>query len=175
MDLKPIVEKQGFHLLWKDIAQGSAKHLLRALASWMDPPVRGGVVLDLGDGIVMLLFGDYQLPAIGQSVVLGLVVADLKEIAWRGIARFRDKTTLRLQVLQDSCQHTFMVLSCQKELKSIHQHEYARKLLLKLERARIGHHPLNGDLPISRFPASKGNHLRHDIHTRDLIALRSHV
>ena len=35
-DLKPIVEEQGFHLLWKDIAQGSAKRLLLLLISWME-------------------------------------------------------------------------------------------------------------------------------------------
>src|SRR5437870_2238695 len=90
VDLKAIVEEQGFHLLWKDIAQGRANHVLRLLPSWIEPLVMGGVVLDLGHRIVALLFRDHELPSISRRERLPFWVEDFQEIAWRGIARFKE-------------------------------------------------------------------------------------
>ncbi len=100
--MKPIVVEQGFHLLWKDVAQGSAKRLLRLLTSRMEPPVRAGVVLDLGHRIVVLLFSNHELASIGRHVLLRFRVADFKEISWRGIACFKEKTSLRTQMFPNT-------------------------------------------------------------------------
>ena len=94
-DLKPIVVEQGFHLLGKDIAQGRVKRLLLAFASWMEKRKMAGIVLDLGHGIVVLLFSGYELPSIRGRVRLRFWVADFQKISWGGIACFEEKTSLR--------------------------------------------------------------------------------
>src|SRR6266568_8682774 len=174
-DLKPIVVEQGFHLLGKDIAQGYAKRLLLLLTSWMEEREMAGVVLDLGHGIVVLLFGGHELPPIRHRVLRRIWMADFQEISWGGIACFKEKASLRVQMFPDSRQQRFLVLSRQKELKNIFQHVNERKLLLEVERARISHHPVNRDGLLSRLLAGPIDHLWHDIHTHDLIALRSHA
>src|SRR6266446_4432352 len=174
-DLKPIVEEQGFHLLVKDIAQGRAKRLFHVLTSWMEKREMADVVLDLGHGIVVLLFSSHELPSIRHRVLRRVWMADFQEISWGRIACFKEKTSLREHMFPDASQHRFLVLSRQKELKDIFQHVNERKLLLEMERARISHHPFNGDGTLSRFLARSRNHFWHDIHTCDLIALRSHA
>src|SRR5204862_948717 len=101
--------------------------------------------------------------------------AKFEEIAWRGIACFKEKTSLREQMFPHASQHRFLVRSRQKELKDIFQHVNKRKLLLELERACISHHPLNGERTFSRFLACLRNHFWHDIHPRDLIARLRHA
>src|SRR6266566_1778119 len=172
-NLKPIVEEQGFHLLGKDIAQGYAQHLLSLLASWMEKCEMARVVLDLGHGIVVLLLSDHELSPIKRRVLLRFWTADFQEISWGGIACFKKKTSLQLQMFPDSCQHRFLVLSRQKELKNIFQHVNEWKLPLEVERARISHHPVNRDGLLRRLLAGPFDHLWNDIHTCDLIALRS--
>src|SRR5207244_3589184 len=98
-------------LLGKDIAQGRAKRLLLALASWMEKREMAGIVLDLGHGIVVLLFGGHQLPPIRQRVRPRFWVAHMQEIAWVGIACFKEKTSLWEQMFPHACQHRFLVLS----------------------------------------------------------------
>src|SRR6266446_8179130 len=93
-DLQPIVEEQGFHLLWKDIAQGRAKRLLLVLTSWMEKREMAGVVLDLGHGIVVLLFGGHRVPSIRSHELLPYWTTTFKEITWGGIACFKEKTAL---------------------------------------------------------------------------------
>src|SRR5207302_7372171 len=168
-----IVEEQGFHLLGKDIAQGYAQHLLSLLASWIDKREMEGVVLDLGHGIVVLLHSDHELPSIRGRVLLRFWTADFQEIAWGGIACFKEKTSLRAHMFPHSRQHRFLVLSRQKELKNIFQHVNEWKLPLEVERTRISHHPLNRDGLLRRLLAGPFDHLWNDIHTCDLIALRS--
>ncbi len=92
--MKPIIEEQGFHLLGKDIAQGSAMRLLHVLISWMEKREMAGVVLNLGHGIVVLLFSDHELPSIRRRVLLRFWMADFQEIAWGRIACFKEKTSL---------------------------------------------------------------------------------
>src|SRR6266568_5084424 len=174
-DLKPIVEEQGFHLLGKDIAQGRVKRLLLLLTSWIEEHEMAGVVLDLGHGIVVLLLSDHELPTIRRCVLLWFWMADFQEIPWGGIACFKEKTSPRVQMFPDSRQHSFLVLSRQKELKNIFQHVNVWKLLLEMERTRISHHPFNGDRTLSRFLARSRNHFWCDIHTRNLIAKRRHA
>lgn len=118
-DLKPIVEEQGFHLLGKDIAQGRVKGLLLALTYLVEKREMAGVVLDLGHGIVVLLFGDHQLPPVRQHVLRRIWMANFQEIARGRIACFKEKTSLWEQMFADACQHRFLVLPCQKELKNI--------------------------------------------------------
>lgn len=55
----------------------------------MEPLVQAGVVLDLGHGVVVLLFGDYELSSILRRELLRFWMAALQEIAWGGIARFK--------------------------------------------------------------------------------------
>src|SRR6266566_5875828 len=173
VDLKPIVEEQGFHLLGKDIAQGYAQHLLSLLASWMEKREMARVVLDLVHGIVMLLLSDHELPPIRGGVLLRFWTADFQEISWGGIACFKKKTSLRVHMFPHSRQHRFLVLSRQKELKNIFQHVNEWEAPLEVERARISHYPLNRDGLFSRLLAGPFDHLWNDIHTCDLIALRS--
>src|SRR5947209_1878543 len=132
-DLQPIVEEQGFHLLGKDIAQGRVKGLLLALTSWMEEREMAGVVLDLGHGIVVLLFGGHELPPIRHRVLPRFWMADLQEMAWGGIACFKEKTSLREHMFPDARQQRFLVLSRPKELKNIFQHVNEGKLLLEVE------------------------------------------
>src|SRR2546428_5252117 len=63
VDLQPIVEEQGFHLLGKDIAQGRAIRLLLVPASWMEKREMAGVVLNLGHGIEVLLLSNHEVPS----------------------------------------------------------------------------------------------------------------
>ena len=69
-------------------------------------------------------------------------------------------------------QQPFLVRSRQEELKGVCQHEDEGKLLVKLEGARISHHPLNGKTTFRRFLARTANHFWRNIHPGDLIALR---
>ena len=149
-DLKPIVEEQGFHLLGKDIAQGRAMRLLHVLTRLVEKREMAGVVLDLGHGIVVLLFSDHELPSIRGRVLLRFWMADFQEISWGGIACSKEKTSLRVQMFPDSRQHRFLVLSRQKELKNIFQHVNEWEVPLEVERARISHHPANRDGLLSR-------------------------
>src|SRR5260221_10804559 len=174
-DLKSIVEEQGFHLLGKDIAQGRVKRLFLALTSWMKKCEMAGFVLDLGYGIVVLLFSGHELPFIRHRVLRRVWVADFQEIAWGGIACFKEKTALREHMFPDASQHRFLVLSRQKELKDIFQHVNERKLLLEMERACISRHPVNRDGLLRRLLARSRNHFWRDIHTRHLIAKRRHA
>src|SRR5437016_14320409 len=100
------------------------------------------VVLDLGHGIVVLLLSDHELPSIRRRVLLRFWMADFQEISWGGIACFKKKTSLWKQMFPDARQHRFLVLSGQKELPGIFQRVDERKLLPKMERARIRYHPL---------------------------------
>src|SRR5450755_1336318 len=102
-------------------------------------------------------------------------MTDLQEIAWGGIACFKEKTSLRTQMFPDASQHRFLVLSRQKELKNIFQHVNEWEVPLEVECACIRHHPVNRDGLLRRFLTGPFDHLWCDIHTRDLIALRSHV
>src|SRR5258707_3101206 len=115
-DLKPIVVEQGFHLLGKDIAQGHAKRLLLLLTSWMEKREMAGVVLDLGHGIVVLLFGGHELPPLTRRVLLRFWMADLQKNSWGGIACFKEKTSLSELMFPDARPQRFLVLSRQKEL-----------------------------------------------------------
>src|SRR5713226_3405354 len=174
-DLKPIVEEQGFHLLGKDIAQGCVKRLRLALTSWMQKREMAGVVLDLGHGIVVLLFGGHELPPIRRRVLFPSWTAKFEKIMWGGIACFKEKTSLWKQMFPDASQHRFLVRSRQKELKDIFQHVDKGKLLLEMERARISHHPLNRDGLLRRLLTRSRNHFWCDIHTRHLIAKLRHA
>ncbi len=121
-DLEPIVVEQGFHLLGKDIAQGRAMRLLFLLTRLVEKREMAGVVLDLGHGIVVLLFSGQELPSIRQHVLRWVWMADLQEIPWGGIACFKEKTSLREHMFPHASQHRFLVRSRQKELKDIFQH-----------------------------------------------------
>src|SRR5581483_9212700 len=133
------------------------------------------VVLYLAHGIVVLLFRDHELPSIRRRVLLRFWMAHLLEIAQGGIARFKEKTSLREQMFPHARQHRFLVLSRQKELKDMPQHVNEWKLPLEIERARIGYYPLNGDCTLRGFLARLRDHFRCDVHTRDLVALRGHA
>src|SRR5437588_7735962 len=173
--MKPIVEEQGFYLLGKDIAQGYAQRLLSLLASWLKKREMAGVVLDLGHGIVVLLLSNHEVPSLRGRVRISFWMANFQQITWGGIACFKEKTSLWKQMFPDACQHRFLVLSRQKELKDIFQHVNERKLLLEMERARISHRPVNRDGLLRRLLARSRNHFRCDIHTRHLIAKRRHA
>ncbi len=174
-DLKPIVEEQDFHLLRKDVAQGRAKRLLPALTSCIEEREMAGVVLDLGHSVVVLLFAGHQLPPIRQRILWRIGMEDVQEISWIGIACFEEKTSLRPQMFPDACQHCFLILSRQKELKDIFQHVNERKLLPKMECAGIGHHPFNREALLRRLLADSFEHLWRDIHPRDLVAKFRHA
>src|SRR5258706_4664829 len=174
-DLKTIVEEQGFYLLGKDIAQGYAQRLLSRLPSWLKKREMAGVVLDLGHGIVVLLLSNHEMPSIRSRVRISFWMANFQKITWGGIACFKEKTSLWKQMFPDTSQHRFLVLARQKELKDIFQHINERKLLPKMERARIRHHPVNRDSLLRRLLARSRNHFWCDIHTRHLIAKRRHA
>src|SRR5262245_14798147 len=116
-DLPPIVEKQGFHLLGKDIAQRGARRLLLAPPIWIEPLLIERIELDLGDGIVPLMPSTHLLPAIRHRVLLRFWVAGYKEVAWRGNARAKEKTALWSQMFPHARQQPFLVRSCHKVLK----------------------------------------------------------
>src|SRR5260221_9319606 len=109
-DLKPIVEEQGFHLLGKDIAQGRVKRLFLALTSWMKKCEMAGFVLDLGYGIVVLLFSGHELPSIRHRVLRRGRGADFQAIAWGGTAWFKEETALRGHMFSDARQNPLLVL-----------------------------------------------------------------
>src|SRR5260221_12919145 len=93
-DLKSIVEEQGFHLLGKDIAQGRVKRLFLALTSWMKKCEMAGFVLDLGYGIVVLLFSGHELPSIRHRVLRRGSGGALPGNSSGGVAGLKDKTAL---------------------------------------------------------------------------------
>src|ERR1051326_3817855 len=142
-NLKPIIEEQGFHLLGKDIAQGRAIRLLLLETFWRKPVFMEGVMLNLGNRVVLLLLTKPILPAIRQGVGLRFWEARFKEIAWRGMAGAKEETSLRGQVFPHARQQRFMVCSGEKVLKGIAQHVNQGKLLPEVERARICHRPVN--------------------------------
>src|SRR5260221_1967607 len=174
-DLKPIVIEQGFHLLRKDVAQSRTERLLLALTSCIEEREMAGVVLDLGQRVVVLLFAGQEVPPIRQRILRRIGMEDVQEISWIGIACFKEKTSLRLQMLADASQHRFLVLSREKELKDIFQHVNERKLLPKMEGAGIGHHPFNREVLLRRLLARPFDHLWRDIHPRDLVAKLRHA
>src|SRR5712692_9320487 len=103
------------------------------LTRLMEKREMAGFVLDLGHEIVVLLFSGHELPSIRQRVLRRVWMTDLQEIPWGGIACFKEKTALQVQVFADASQHRFLVLSRQKELKNIFQHVNEGKLLPKME------------------------------------------
>ena len=89
-NLKAVVEEQGFHLLWKDIAKSkTCRFLTRLLLSSLPISMQGvkGVVLDLSEMIILLVRGDYYLLAIRSRVGVLVGFPPFKEIIARGIAR----------------------------------------------------------------------------------------
>ena len=96
--------------------------LLLLLTSWTEKREMAGVVLDLGNGIVVLLRSNHQLSSIRRRVLFPFWTAKFEEITWRGIACFKEKTSLREQMFPHASQHRFLVHSRQKELKDIFQH-----------------------------------------------------
>src|SRR5258706_4520882 len=116
-DLKPIVEEQGFHLLGKDIAQGRVKRLFLALTSWMKKCEMAGFVLDLGYGIVVLLFSGHELPSIRHRVLRRLWGGVFKEIAGGGNAGFQQKKALPEEIVAHAGQPHLRVPSRQEELE----------------------------------------------------------
>src|SRR5258708_1139481 len=117
-----------------------------------------GVVLDLGHGIIVLLFSDHELPSIRRRVLFPFWMEDFQEISWGGIARSKEKTSLQMHMFPHASQQCFLVFARQKELKGVPQHVDEGKLLLELERTCISHHPVNGDRTFSRFLACLRNH-----------------
>ena len=102
-DLQPIVEEQGLHLLGKNIAQVRVKRLLLLVPIWMEKREMAGVVLDLGQGIVVLLLRDHELPSIRQRVLFSFWTTAFQEIVRGRIARFKEKISLREQMFSDPC------------------------------------------------------------------------
>src|SRR5438874_898159 len=103
------------------------------LTAWMEKLEAVDTVLDLRHGIVVLLFSNHELSSIGRRVFLAFRMADFKQISWRGIACFKQKISLWLQMFSDASQHRFLVRPRQNELKGIHQHINAWKLLAEME------------------------------------------
>ena len=133
------------------------------------------VVLDLGQGIVVLLFGGDKLPTVGRWKLLSTRAAAFGENFGGGIAGFKEKTAIWRQVFAHASQQPLLVLARQKELKGVFQHVNKAKLLLKRECARIGDHKLNRETLLRRLLPRPCDHLRRDIDAGDLIAELSHA
>src|SRR5207248_5250518 len=130
-----------------------------------------GVMLDLSEMIIILVRGDYDLPAVRSSVDVLLVFPPFIKVIARGIARSKEKISLWKQVLPHTLEHGSLVAAREKQRKGVSQHINEGKVLLELERTGISDDPLHGDTVLACFVASPFDHRGTDIYARHLISL----